>query len=287
MAHPLSFLCGAGVGAGAMFFLDPDRGNRRRSLLTDQFVHCCSQTQKAADVVRRDSANRLYGLFAEIRSAFQPDDASDETLVQRVRAKIGHCVSHPAAISVTARDGCVTLSGPVLADEVQYLISRVRCVRGVDRVENALDIHNEPGNISALQGEAMRSEQFGALQQNWSPTTQAAVGAAGLGLVAALLGGRSTAGLLLGTVGLGLAAATVVNNDGMRSRGARRGGNQLRGAASEQHDRNLPNRRSSEARLDQPAMGGSWNQGQPETQSTQATHQRSQTQSSEPAVHDL
>jgi hypothetical protein len=224
--------------------------------------------------VRRDSANRLYGLFAEIRSAIRPDDVSDETLVQRVRARIGHCVSHPAAIKVTAQDGCITLSGPVLADEVQYLISRVRCVRGVDSVENALDIHNEPGHLSALQGGAARSGEFGLMQQNWSPTTQAAVGAAGLGLVAALLGGRSTAGLLLGTVGLGLAGATVVNQERMRPRSAR----QAQGQAP------LTSKRSREARLDEPALGGSWQEGRPEPQVTQ---QRSSTQSSKPAVHDL
>jgi hypothetical protein len=38
MAHPTSFVAGASLGAGLMYFLDPDAGASRRSLIRDQII---------------------------------------------------------------------------------------------------------------------------------------------------------------------------------------------------------------------------------------------------------
>jgi hypothetical protein len=212
MAHPMSFLAGAGFGAGAMYLFDPQQGGRRRALLRDQLIHGCTKATKAADVVQRDAANRLYGTMAELRAVMRRDETSDDVLIARVRAKIGRCVSHPAAIEVDAANGRVRLSGPILADEVEGLVSSVERVRGVQSVESSLDIHNEPGNVSALQGGRRRTgEPIDLLQENWSPTTRAAVGAAGFGLMATCLGNRTPIGILLGTIGFGLSARALAN----------------------------------------------------------------------------
>jgi osmotically-inducible protein OsmY len=70
---------------------------------------------------------------------------------------MGHEISHPGAIEVTARSGRVTLSGPILADEVDRLIARVALVSGVSDVVNRLEVHQDAGNISSLQGSGRRS----------------------------------------------------------------------------------------------------------------------------------
>jgi hypothetical protein len=215
MAHPLSILAGAGVGAGMMYLLDPNSGRRRRSLVRDQLRHSCSATSKSADVLRRDAGNRLHGFMATMRHSFNHDRPSDEVLVDRVRSRIGRVVSHPSAIVVRAKDGCVTLSGPVLANEVRSLVSNVRRVMGVQHVENALDVHQERGNFSALQGGVERHYQpLDVLQQNWSPTTRAAVGAAALGLMGACLVNRSFSSIALGTMGFLLAMRATANHNG-------------------------------------------------------------------------
>jgi len=195
MTNPLSFIGSAALGAGAMYFWDPVQGNRRRALVRDQLIHAGCQCRKATDVVRRDASNRLYGCVAQVRSALNREQPSDEVLVERVRSKVGRWVSHPGSIKVTATEGRVLLSGMVLAAEADGLVASVRTVPGVRALETELDMRREPGNVSGLQGGRTRTGETRELwQQNWSPTMQAAVGAAALGLTVACLSGRSRTG---------------------------------------------------------------------------------------------
>ena len=59
------FLAGLGTGAALMYFLDPDRGVRRRSLVTDQVVGLTNDAQEAISNTAEDLSNRAYGLAAE------------------------------------------------------------------------------------------------------------------------------------------------------------------------------------------------------------------------------
>ena len=56
------------------------------------------------------------------------------------------------ALAVECHDGRVVLRGPVLAAEAQRVFECARSVRGVRHVENQMEMHDEAGNISALQG---------------------------------------------------------------------------------------------------------------------------------------
>jgi hypothetical protein len=62
MSRAVSMLAGLGVGAGLMYFLDPQMGRRRRALVRDKAVSLAHEAQDAADVVRRDVRNRARGL---------------------------------------------------------------------------------------------------------------------------------------------------------------------------------------------------------------------------------
>src|SRR5918995_5553464 len=126
------------LGAGAMYLLDPDRGARRRSLLRDRLVHAGHKLGDGVSATARDTRNRAVGVAAELRSRLHENEVDDTVLHERVRSAVGRAVSHPGSISVTAFEGQVTLSGQVLASEVDDLIRQVEQVRGVREVRNQL-----------------------------------------------------------------------------------------------------------------------------------------------------
>lgn len=203
---------GIGLGAALMYILDPDRGRRRRALVRDQLVSAAHRAPDAFGATARDLSNRTRGLAAEVGSMFSgEEEVSDEVLAARVRSKMGRVVSHPHAIKVTVEQGRVTLSGPILADEVNDLLSCVSHVRGVADVENRLEAHEEAGNISALQGGRRRLDRFEFFQENWSPSARLLAGLAGVTLAAIGLSRRDPLSLALGVVGVGLLARGVTN----------------------------------------------------------------------------
>lgn len=202
------------LGAGAMYFLDPEKGHRRRTLIRDQLVHLMHQMDDAAGTAARDLGNRTRGVAAEARSRLRSGSADDTVVEARVRSELGRLVSHPGAIHVMVQDGRATLSGPVLAGEVDALLKGVAGVRGVKDVENMLQVHRTPGDIPGLQGEGRRRAPRAALmQENWAPATRLLVGA--LGGVMALSGkaGKGPLGTLAGLAGLGMLARAATNMD--------------------------------------------------------------------------
>ena len=102
----------------------------------------------------RDARNRIYGTAAEIKSLFSREEVSDDVLVARVRSKLGRLRVHDGALNVTANNGIITLRGPVLTDELPKVLRSVRFVRGVKGIDNLLEVDNEAGSASALQGTA-------------------------------------------------------------------------------------------------------------------------------------
>lgn len=215
---------GMALGVGLMYLLDPDRGTRRRALLRDRTVHTRRKVADGIAVTARDVRNRSQGAVASVRSRIRREQVGDEILEQRVRAELGRVVSHPGAINVTTHDGRVTLGGPVLADELDALLSRVRRVRGVDEVINELEVHETAGSVPALQGEGRpRGARPELLQENWSPTMRLAAGAVGALLAYQGARRRGLVGSALGAAGLGVLARAVANQPmrqlaGMRGR---------------------------------------------------------------------
>ena len=201
-----------GIGAGLMYLLDPDRGRRRRALLRDQLAHTAHKLSDAVDLTSRDLSHRVSGLIAEGSSLFEHDQVSDDVLVARVRSKIGRVVSHPHAIKVTANGSRVSLSGPILAAEVDDLLKSVSKVSGVAGVVHRLEVHEEPGDVSSLQGGRERpGDLIDFRQTNWSPTTRLFAGLAGGVLMANCLKRRGLVGTALGTLGFGLVMRGVTN----------------------------------------------------------------------------
>jgi len=129
---------GAGIGAGLMYLLDPERGRRRRALIRERTGSVARDAQRAAGRVTRDLENRVQGQAAQARQRRQ-EPVNDDVLMARVRAKLGRLISHPHQVEVTARHGAVTLTGQVAPEETGRLISRIERVPGVKSVENRLN----------------------------------------------------------------------------------------------------------------------------------------------------
>ena len=154
-----SFALGCGVGVLAALLLDPRRGAARRALVREKALSGARHI--AADIVRnaRDLTQRGKGRIYEL--SHLDETVPDSLLVERVRAQIGRAVSHSRPIRVEALDGCVLLSGPILAAEVQPLVEIIAKVRGVKSIESQLDVHEDAGSLPSLQAGGERSGAAG------------------------------------------------------------------------------------------------------------------------------
>jgi osmotically-inducible protein OsmY len=149
-----------GLGAGVMYMLDPRLGRRRRALVRDKAQASWRHTGKFISETARDARQRTYGLFVATRMQLRGAEIpADTVLVARVRAQMGHVVSHAGTVDVTAHQGRVTLSGSIPAHEVEKLLSAVASVPGVTAVINRLEV-NHP-TASAADGRRDNAARIG------------------------------------------------------------------------------------------------------------------------------
>lgn len=170
-----SLIEGIGLGAFAMFLLDPDRGARRRALLRDQFIHQGTKKREAVNIMATDFVNRTRGLGYRLRSQFNHDQVSDEILVERARAELGHFVTHAHAIQITCTGGVLSISGPVLATEMDSCLRCIQSISGVKQVINNLVVHSSAEHIPSLQGPGKLANQT-----RWTPATSLVMGVTGV-----------------------------------------------------------------------------------------------------------
>ena len=196
------------AGALTMYFLDPQRGKRRRIEFKGAVAHSGHQLQKFAGRFREDLENRIEGAVAETEHLFHQEPVSDYVLQQRVRTVLGRAVSHPHAIEVTCKDGSVALRGWIMADELEGLDQAVKSVRGMGEVFTFLNTTEHPEHISGLQGGRRRAA---FLEKSWSPTAQVIAGSAGLGLLGYGLTRRDPLGTVAGLGGLAVLARSIFN----------------------------------------------------------------------------
>ena len=131
-------LAGIGLGAAIMYFLDPDRGNRRRHLAGDQARKALRHGRRELHDAVENAKNHAVGAVAEVRGRLSREDVNDSLLIERVRSELGRHVEHPRAIEVFVENGNVTLAGAVAPSEVAEAEKAVCGVRGVQCVTNQL-----------------------------------------------------------------------------------------------------------------------------------------------------
>ena len=151
MNKVLRLVCAASAGAALMYFFDPDRGKKRRTLLRDKTKHTIKVANDRVDRTGRDLRNHVYGTFCRVQSLFHERVLTDAVLQARVRSKMGRVISHPKAVKVEAADGVVSVSGPIMAWEEHPLLEALTKIDGVKSIENLLEVHAQEGDAPALQ----------------------------------------------------------------------------------------------------------------------------------------
>jgi uncharacterized membrane protein len=198
----------ATVGGLLVYFLDPDTGKKRRTLLKDRSAHLLKEADRAVGKASRDLSNRARGAVAEARSLVPLREVSDEVLVEQVRARIGRVTSFPHFVEVSARDGAISLRGAALESELDNLMAAVSSIRRVSSVHSVLKAYQQPQDIPGIHQGAPRHR---STAPGWTPAARLAMGVAGGAL--ALYGGARH-GVVRGTLrlaGLGLLARAFTN----------------------------------------------------------------------------
>lgn len=72
----------AGIGAGLMYLLDPDRGTTRRATIKDQAVGMTNGATTALNSKARDLKNRASGLVAESKNLFNRNQTDQTPAIQ-------------------------------------------------------------------------------------------------------------------------------------------------------------------------------------------------------------
>jgi uncharacterized membrane protein len=204
-----------GLGAGLMYFFDPQQGNRRRSQVQSRINRWISDLDYSIDQGKRDLRNRTRGVLSEMTARLSEQGAPDWILEERVRSNFGRISNNTRAIDVRADGGYIYLSGPAMREDRDAILKAAVRTRGVHGVEDELQLVDTPEDIPALQAGTFTTRQAESQvqPQSWSPATRLLSGVGGSLLT---LYGLRRSGLskpLLSTAGLIITARSVTNMD--------------------------------------------------------------------------
>lgn len=132
----LLLLGGLGLGASLLLLLGARKGSQADT----------SRPKTLTQV--RDWAR---GFMTETGDRFRRRTVSDATLVAQAQSRLNRLVSRPSAIEITANQGQLTLSGPVLDREHEDLLASVASIRGVKEVVNRLDVQERTTTIMGAE----------------------------------------------------------------------------------------------------------------------------------------
>ena len=209
-----TLLASIGLGAGLMYFLDPQYGNQRRAMVRDKANSLVNSMDSSLDAAREDIRNRVRGVLSELTARLTDQGAPDWILEERVRSNLGRTARHSRAVQVQADGGRIHLSGPALREDKDALVKAAARTRGVYGVEDELQIFDNPQDIPSLQGSPSRGAATPDWQQrNWSPATRLLGGVGGSLLTLYGLKRKGVTKPLLSTAGLILTARGVTNMD--------------------------------------------------------------------------
>jgi len=204
-----------GLGAGLMYFFDPQHGERRRALVRDRANRFVNNIDESIDIAMEDARNRARGVLSEMTAKLSDQGAPDWILEERVRSNLGRVAGHARTVTVTADGGRIHLSGPILREDEDAIVKTAMRTRGVHGVENRLQVVDDPQDIPALQDSpsSRRQARPDWQQRSWSPATRLLSSVGGSLLTLYGLTRRGVVKPVLSTAGLVLTARGMTNLD--------------------------------------------------------------------------
>jgi osmotically-inducible protein OsmY len=139
-----AFVAGAASGAAAVYFLDPDSGNRRRAVTRDKATSTAGKAAGQAAGQAKAATQRAKGVVHDatpsVAEKAKATKLNDADLARKVETEIFRDADVPKGqIDVNAEDGVVVLRGEVERPElIKDLEEKTRSVQGVKDVENLL-----------------------------------------------------------------------------------------------------------------------------------------------------
>ena len=224
-----TLLTSIGLGAGLMYFLDPQHGTRRRTMVIDRANRFVNNIDESIDIAVEDARNRARGVLSEMTARLSDQGAPDWILEERVRSNLGRLARHTRSLDIRADGGRIYLSGPVLRGEEDAIVKAALRTRGVHGVENQLQIVDNPQDIPSLQTSPMQGQSMmQQTQRNWSPATRLLSSVGGSLLTLYGLTRRGVAKPVLSTAGMVLTARGLTNLDTRSLLGMSSGENGIR-----------------------------------------------------------
>jgi hyperosmotically inducible periplasmic protein len=143
----LSLSGGIAIGVVGRHFFDPDRGRARRAMAADQLSAGIRRTERALRRRMRYLGGRLEGVSHEVAAHVRPSETEPDeaVLVQKVRSEVlGRPRFAKLDVTVDTHGRTVVLRGVASELEAEQLVTAVRCVRGVEAVDNLLHASDQP-----------------------------------------------------------------------------------------------------------------------------------------------
>jgi osmotically-inducible protein OsmY len=136
------------ASAVLMYFLDPERGRRRRHMLRDRIRSRVRRIGRGTASVLRGATAETYGVSQRIvhLAPRETEVADDETLCQRVESQLFRDRHIPKGnLNISCEHGMVILRGELESPtEISHIEERVRSVPGVRGVQNLLHPRGTP-----------------------------------------------------------------------------------------------------------------------------------------------
>ena len=209
-----TLLTSIGLGAGLMYFMDPQHGEQRRALVRDRANRFVSDIDNSLDVAMQDARNRTRGVLSEMTARLSEEGIPDWILEERVRSNLGRTLGYTRGVNVRAEGGRVYLSGPVMREDQDAVVKAAVRTRGVRGVENELQAVDDQQEITGFPSEpSMPNQTRSDVRHTWSPATRLLSSVGGSLLTLYGLTRKGVAKPVLSTAGLVLTARGMTNLD--------------------------------------------------------------------------
>ncbi|HET8568580.1 MAG TPA: BON domain-containing protein [Candidatus Limnocylindria bacterium] len=146
-AGGIGVLAGAALAALLSYFLDPDQGKRRRSVLRDRTAGLLRRAGAATAKQARHVASDAAGTAERLRHLTRERvDYDDVTLARKVETELFRDPSvDKGGMNVNVEHGCVVLRRQVEhPGDIDAIERRVRAIEGVYDVRNLLHLPGTP-----------------------------------------------------------------------------------------------------------------------------------------------